>query len=158
MHCRKSAALLFALLLIAVVAFGASTKPTVKSLGDSLICQCGCNQTVNECNHLECASQAEMRAMAAKEIGEGKDETTILQDFVLRYGVKVLASPPTKGFNVTVWILPGVGLLAGLAFVVFLVRRWRHPALGAAAPATPMTIDPKVLAAMEAEMKKAERS
>jgi cytochrome c-type biogenesis protein CcmH len=151
MQSRKLPALLLLALLMEAVAFRASTKPTVKSLGDALICQCGCNQTVNECNHLECPSQAEMRAMAAKEIAAGKDETTILQDFVLRYGVKVLASPPTKGFNITVWILPGIGLLAGLALVVFIVRRWRTPT-AEAAPAAP--IDPKVLAAMEAEMKK----
>jgi cytochrome c-type biogenesis protein CcmH len=153
MRSRKLTALLLSVLLMAVVALGASTKPTVKSLGDALICQCGCNQTVNECNHYECPSQAEMRAMAAKEIAAGKDETTILQDFVLRYGVKVLASPPTQGFNVTVWILPGIGLLLGLGLVVFIVRHWRRP--GAEPATVPQAIDPKVLAAMEEEMKKA---
>jgi cytochrome c-type biogenesis protein CcmH len=148
---KLSAAFFMAALLIAVVTFGASTRSTVKSLGDALICQCGCNQTVNECNHLECAARTEMRAMAQKEIAAGKDETTILQDFVLRYGVKVLASPPTQGFNITVWILPGIGLLAGLGLVIFIVRRWRTPAEAAPAPAP---VDPKVLAAMEEEMKK----
>jgi cytochrome c-type biogenesis protein CcmH len=155
MRFRKAPAVFAVTLLIAVAAYGAASKPTVKSLGDALICQCGCNQTVNECNHYECPSQAEMRAMAAKEIAEGKSETAILQDFVLKYGVKVLASPPTQGFNVTVWILPGIGLLAGLALVVFIVRRWRMPAPETAAPAP---VDPKVLAAMEEEMKKVAHS
>lgn len=139
-------------LLVSVAAFGASTKPTVQSLGDALICQCGCNQTVNECNHLECSARGEMRAMAEKEIAAGKGETTILQDFVLKYGVKVLASPPAEGFNITAWILPVIGLLAGLGVVVFFVRRWRM-APGEAVPA-PAPIDPKVLTAMEEEMKK----
>jgi cytochrome c-type biogenesis protein CcmH len=148
----KLPAAVMSALLMAVVALGAATQPTVKSLGDALICQCGCNQTVNECNHLECPSQAEMRAMAAKEIAAGKDETTILQDFVLRYGVKVLASPPTQGFNIAVWILPGIGLLTGLGLVVFIVRRWRMPSPETAPPSAP--VDPKVLAAIEEEMKK----
>jgi cytochrome c-type biogenesis protein CcmH len=144
-------------MLVSAAASVASKKPTVKSLGDELICQCGCNQTVNECNHLECPSRAEMRAMAAKEIAEGKGETAILQDFVLKYGVKVLASPPTQGFEVTVWILPGIGLLAGLGLTFFMVRRWHRPSPEAAG-AAPTPIDPKVLEAMEEEMKKVAHS
>ena len=152
MPSRKLTALALPALLMAAVAFAATGKPTVKSLGDELICQCGCNQTVNECNHFECPSQAEMRKMAAQELAEGKDETTILQDFVLKYGVKVLASPPTKGFNLTVWVLPGFGLLLGLGLVILIVRHWHRPAPQAAAGSEP--IDPKVLEAMEEEMKK----
>lgn len=145
--------------LLAVVLSGAlvpaalagASKPTLKEIGDAVICQCGCNQTVNECNHLECSTRAEMTALARKEIAEGKDETAILQDFVLRYGVRVLASPPTRGFNLAVWILPGIGLLAGLALVIGIVRRWRRPAAAVSEPAP--TLDPEVMAAVEKEMK-----
>jgi cytochrome c-type biogenesis protein CcmH len=152
MRCRKLTVLLLSALLVSAAVVAASSKPTVKSLGDALICQCGCNQTVNECNHLECPVRSQMRAMMAKEIAAGKPETTILQDFVLQYGVKVLASPPTQGFNITVWILPGIGLLLGLGVVVLIVKHWRRPPAGAAAAAAP--IDPKVLEAMEEEMKR----
>lgn len=152
MRSSRLTALVLSALLVAAAAFAASDAPTVKSLGDELICQCGCNQTVNECNHFECPSQAEMRTMAARELAAGKDETTILQDFVGKYGVKVLASPPTKGFNLTVWILPGIGLLLGLGVVVFFVRHWHRPKAQAAG--APEAIDPKVLEAMEEEMKK----
>jgi len=131
----------------------ANSKPTLKSVGDAVICQCGaCNQTVQGCNHVGCAGRAEMTAMVQKEIADGKDETTILQDFVLRYGVQVLATPPAKGFNLTVWILPGLGLMAGLGLVIYIVRRWRGPPAVPSSPAA--SVDPKVLAAMEEEMKK----
>jgi cytochrome c-type biogenesis protein CcmH len=146
--------MLLALVLCGAVmpaALAGASKPTVKEIGDAVICQCGCNQTVTECNHLECASRTEMTAMAQKEIAEGKNETAILQDFVLRYGVKVLASPPTQGFNLTVWILPGIGLLVGLTLVVGIVRRWRRPP--AAAPVAAPPVDPEVMAAVEKEMK-----
>jgi cytochrome c-type biogenesis protein CcmH len=131
---------------------GAST-PTVKSVGEAVICQCGCTQTVTACNHFECSTRAEMNAISDKEIKAGKDETTILQDFVKRYGVQVLASPPATGFTLTIWILPGIGLMAGLLLVVVIVRRWRKPSPESNLP-PPDPIDPKILEAMEEEMKK----
>ena len=94
-----------------------------------------------------------MRALIQKEIAAGKDETTILQDMTLRYGVMVLAAPPAQGFNLTVWILPILGLMVGLGVVVLVVRHWRKsPADPPGAP--PSAKDPKVMAAVEAEMKK----
>jgi cytochrome c-type biogenesis protein CcmH len=130
----------------------AGSVPTAKAIGDAVICQCGCNQTVASCNHYMCSSRTEMQALAEKEIAAGKGETTILQDFVLRYGVKVLAAPPASGFNLTIWILPVIGVLAGLWFVVVIVRRWRRSAPEAFASA-PAPVDPKLLAEMEEEMK-----
>jgi cytochrome c-type biogenesis protein CcmH len=94
-----------------------------------------------------------MRALIQKEVAAGKDETTILQDMTLRYGVKVLAAPPARGFNLTVWILPILGLMVGLAGVVLIVRQWRKPP--SEPPGTPPTsFDPKIIEAVEAEMKK----
>jgi cytochrome c-type biogenesis protein CcmH/NrfF len=129
-----------------------SRKPTLESIGDQVMCLCGCVATLNHCPHRDCATVAEIRPIIEKEIAEGKDETTILQDLAIRYGVQVLAAPPAKGFSLTAWILPGVGLLAGLSFVVVIVRRWRKPSpVAAAIPAKPL--DPKLLAAVEEEMK-----
>jgi cytochrome c-type biogenesis protein CcmH/NrfF len=129
-----------------------SRKPTVESIGDQVMCLCGCMATLNHCPHRDCATVAEMRPIIEKEIAEGKDEKTILQDLAIRFGVQVLAAPPASGFNLAVWILPGVGLLAGLSFVVIMVRRWRKASPDAAAlPARPF--DPKLFAALEEEMK-----
>ena len=104
-----------------------SQKPTVEAMVDEVMCLCGCVATLNHCPHRDCATVAEVRPIIEKEIAAGKDETAILQDLAIRYGVQVLASPPAKGFTLTAWILPGVGLLAGLSFVVMIVRRWRKP-------------------------------
>lgn len=147
---------LIAVLMLSAANLTGAAKPTVKSIGDGIICQCGCTQTVSECNHFECSTRAEMNANADKEIKAGKDETTILQDFVKQYGVQVLASPPASGFNLTVWILPGLGLVIGLGVVVLVVRRWRVPS-PELVMAPEEAIDPKITAAVEEEMKRVTR-
>jgi cytochrome c-type biogenesis protein CcmH len=49
--------------------------------------------------------------------------------FVEKYGLWILLAPPREGFNLLVWVVPFVGLAAGLALVLLLVRRWsRRPA------------------------------
>ena len=126
-----------------------------KDIGNRVYCMCGgCVGLLNHCPHpdAECSTKREMKSMIAAEIADGKSETVILQDLVNRYGVQVLAAPPAKGFNLTVWVLPGLGLMLGLVIVVAIVKRWRQPA--PAADAVPEPIDPEALAAMEEEMKK----
>ncbi len=128
-----------------------ASKTTAAAIEGGLTCQCGCQQTVGGCNHEGCGSKAEMQAMAEKEVASGKDSAAILQDFVLRYGTQVLATPPPNGFNLMVWILPIVGGILGLTLVVVLVRRWRQAP--PVAPAGPGTVDPQALAEVEEEMK-----
>ncbi len=94
-----------------------------------------------------------MEGMINKGIAQGKDETAIIQDLVLRYGVQVQATPPAKGFNRTVWILPGVGLAAGLLLVIVIARRWRRLSIRPSKPAA-APVDPKLVAAVEQEIDK----
>jgi len=145
-------ALMVSLLVEPAVGAGAARQPTLQSIENQVMCICGCNAPLSKCPHLDCSTKAEMEAYIQKELAGGKNETAILQDLTLRYGVQVLTAPPARGFNLAVWILPGVGLVLGLSAVVVIVRRWRRqPATvvttGSAAP------DPKVLAAVEEEMK-----
>jgi cytochrome c-type biogenesis protein CcmH len=144
---------LLAIVLVGVVSERAAAKPTQQSIEAALTCQCGCNQTVAGCDHYGCGSREEMRALIQKEIAGGKDETAILQDMTLRYGVQVLATPPAQGFNLAVWILPVLALMVGLTSVVLIVRHWRKPPVKPPR-LPPSTMDPKVKAAVEAEMKK----
>jgi cytochrome c-type biogenesis protein CcmH/NrfF len=130
----------------------AARQPTLETLGNEVQCTCGCNAPLNQCPHLDCAEKAQIQAFIKQEVAAGKSEAAILDDLSRRYGLKVLSAPPARGFNLAVWILPGVGLLLGLGLVVVIVRRWNDkpgpaPARASVAP------DPKVLAAMEEEMK-----
>jgi len=156
MRSKWAGTVLIGALLFASSARGESPqKPTFDSIAKQVMCVCGgCVAPLNQCPHLDCGTKAEMKTFILKEIADGKTEITILQDLVLRYGVGVLTAPPAKGFNLAVWILPGVGLLVGLGGVIVIVRRWRRrPSADAAIPAAPT--DPQTLAAVEEEMRSA---
>ena len=141
---RSTTTLLFAVMLAVPVARGEEARPTVESVSERVMCLCGCVATLNHCPHpvSECSMRAEMTKLIKTQIAEGKTEEAILQDFVERYGVKVLAAPPGKGFNLAAWVLPGLGVIVGLACVMAIVWRWRQPA-AAPVSATPAPADPK---------------
>ncbi|MGH9354394.1 MAG: cytochrome c-type biogenesis protein, partial [Terriglobia bacterium] len=108
----------------------------------------------NHCPHLpsECQSRAQMQTVILKDVQQGKANPAILQDLVDRFGVHVLASPPATGFNLTVWVLPGVALIIGLAIVLLIVRRWRAKVSAPAEEEPAGPVDPKIMAAVEEEM------
>ena len=140
-------------LLAATVARGdTGGKPTLESVGNQVECTCGCVAPLNQCPMLECAEKAGMKSFIQSEIAGGKSETTILQDLSLRYGVQVLSSPPATGFNLSVWLLPGVGLLIGLGVVVVIVRRWRSKPAEVTVPSA-VSHNAKLVSAVEAEIK-----
>ena len=141
-------------MLVAASSFSVTPQLDPKSVGDGLLCQCGCNiQVSKHCQHAECGFHTEMRALIVKEIAEGKDERAIRQDFVHRYGIQVLATPPPQGFYLTVWILPVLCVPLGLALVIVVVRRWRKPRTETGGPPSE-PIDPRAITAMEEEMKR----
>ena len=71
---------------------------------------------------------AQMRAIVAEKLAAGESEAEIKTFFVERYGDSVLLSPPERGFNLLVWIVPVVGLAAaGLAAALALRRMRRSP-------------------------------
>ncbi len=138
---------------IANVAMAAKSPEQIeKDIGNEVYCMCGCVASLNHCPHENCPVKDEMHRIIRTDLAEGKGEPAILQDLVARYGQKVLAAPPPQGFNLTAWILPGLGLLLGLFLAISIVRRWRRPAPQAAIPAGPA--DERVRAAVEEEMRK----
>ena len=70
------------------------------------------------------AFAAEMRAVVREQLAAGASDQEIRDYFVERYGVWILLAPPAQGFELALWLAPGV-LVAGGAFV--LVRRARRP-------------------------------
>ena len=104
------------LALIAVLAMlflGADTDARFNSLGHQLMCMCGCNQVLLECNHVGCTFSDRMRDELTAGIARGDNDSLVLQSFVQKYGNTVLAAPTTTGFNRIAWIMPFAVFAAG---------------------------------------------
>jgi cytochrome c-type biogenesis protein CcmH len=66
----------------------------------------------------------QMKDLIRSQVADGYTNEEVREYFVSKYGEWVLLEPRAAGFNLLVYILPGVALLAGLAFVGMVVRRW----------------------------------
>ncbi len=97
---------------------------TVSEMTKQFICQCGCTAVLDNCTHAECSIRDEMTNLVRQRVEQGKTEAEIVSFFVGRYGEKVLASPPKKGFNLTVWITPFAAILAGAAIIYIVIKKW----------------------------------
>ena len=123
----------------------------------ALTCQCGgCNAIVGECAMDRCPSSEPIREEVAERLQAGEDAEDIIATFAERYGLVILSAPPTSGFHLSAWILPGVFLLGGAAVVFTVLRRRRGTAAaapaggGAAVPAGEAS--PEVLARIERDV------
>ncbi len=128
------------LICLAILTFlGAGDESArFNDLGHRLICVCGCNQILLECNHVGCTYSDRMRNELVAAVDKGDNDDLTLQSFVQKYGTTVVAAPTTKGFNRIAWIMPYLALVLGLTTVVLVVRKWRSRPLllpaGAVAP------------------------
>jgi len=113
------------LLLIATMGAGDDTAP-FQRLGHRLMCACGCNQGLLECNHVGCTYSDRMRGEILAGMNRGDNDDLILQSFVQKYGPTVLSAPTTTGFNRVAWIMPFVALGGGLLLVIVVVRTWNR--------------------------------
>lgn len=64
----------------------------------------------------------QMRAVVRELLAEGRTRQEVLDYFVDRYGADILAAPPKSGTNLVAWILPIVGVAAGLLGVFLVIR------------------------------------
>ena len=136
---RRLAGCLF--LIIGLFAFlGAGDEGArVNDLGHRMMCVCGCNQILLECNHVGCSYSDRMRAELVAAVEHGDNDDLALQWFIQKYGTTVIAAPTNKGFNRVAWIIPYLVLVLGIVFTASIVRAWKSRPLlavpGAVRPA-----------------------
>jgi cytochrome c-type biogenesis protein CcmH len=115
-----------AVCLLLVFSVGAGDiSARYNSLGHQMICTCGCNQVLLECNHVGCTVSTQMENELRAALDRGDGNNLILQNFVQKYGPTVLAAPTGKGFNLVAWIAPGVVFLLATLGTALLIRKWR---------------------------------
>jgi cytochrome c-type biogenesis protein CcmH len=94
-------------------------------LGHQMMCTCGCNQVLLECNHVGCTASDKMREELQTALNSRLGDQQILDQFVQKYGATVLNAPTTHGFNLVAWIMPFAALLLATWFTVIFVRKWK---------------------------------
>ena|SRR5712692_4624050 len=118
-----------ALMLFAAVfdLIGASDPATrFNEIGHKMMCICGCNQILLECNHVGCPASDGMRNELMAAVSRGESDSLVEQAFVQKYGPTVLAAPTAKGFDRAAYIVPFAALFLGFGLVVLIVRGWRN--------------------------------
>jgi cytochrome c-type biogenesis protein CcmH len=128
---RLKSSLLLALTAGFLLSQSSSVIPTpaVKRVGERLACKCGaCNNTVGNCPMLGCHYSSPAREKIAALQAQGKTDDEIVAQFVQEEGLSALAVPPREGFSLLGWVMPFVGLSAGLVVVILFIRKMKKPA------------------------------
>lgn len=101
-----------------------------------------------------CGTQAceQWRQVVRQKLAEGWSEAQIRQYFAEQYGDRALATPPPRGINWLMYIVPPVAILLGVWMLVQAFRSWKRPPV-TAAPLQPESLSPEVLKRIEEELK-----
>ena len=81
---------------MALTLLGADPDARFTKLGHQLMCMCGCNQILLECNHVGCTYSERMRNELSAGLERGDSDSLVLQSFVQKYGNTVLAAPTSS--------------------------------------------------------------
>lgn len=103
----------------------APTDDQVNAIAKQLYCPVCENIPLDVCGTQACA---QWRDLIRQKISQGWSEAQIKQYFVDQYGDRVLATPPARGLNWLVYIVPPVAILAGIYILFRAFQSLRQPA------------------------------
>jgi cytochrome c-type biogenesis protein CcmH len=111
------------------------TDDQVNAIAKGLYCPVCENIPLDVCPTQACA---EWRALIREKLAEGWSEARIKDYFVAQYGDRVLASPPARGLNWLVYVIPPVAILTGAYILYRAFLTWkRSPSQSEAEPDLP---------------------
>ena len=75
---------------------------------------------------LNCTSEhaGQWQQLIKQKVDQGVPRNEIMQYFVNMGGEEVLASPPKRGFTLTVWLLPAFAIVNGAGLIILLTTKW----------------------------------
>jgi cytochrome c-type biogenesis protein CcmH len=131
------------------------TDDQVNAVARGLYCPVCENIPLDVCPTQACA---QWRELIRVKLAQGWTDTQIKQYFVDQYGDRVLATPPARGLNWLVYIIPPVAILAGVYILYRAFQAWKKPELttpaATSAQGEPTTIDNQYIVRIEEELKK----
>lgn len=122
MKARALVAVALILAALAPAAGAATPQASLPDIEDEVMCTiCG---TLLE---LSDSPQAEReKAFIRERIRQGETKDQIKDDLVAEYGNQVLALPGSSGFDLTAYLVPGIGVVLGIGGLAFGVVGWRR--------------------------------
>lgn len=114
-------------LLVLLVALSVGTPPTAAALERQareidamLVAPCCFSQQVSV--HPSAAAQ-EVKQDVRRRLAAGDTQEQILHAYVAQYGKHILAEPRAEGFDLMLYVIPFVMLIASIALVTVVIRR-----------------------------------
>jgi cytochrome c-type biogenesis protein CcmH/NrfF len=138
--------LLLTLALYSSLAFllGASADERYKDLGNKIMCSCGCNQVLLQCNHVGCPSSAGMIKELRAQVNQTPKDEQVLDWFRQTYGVTIVIAPSTHGFEGIIWFVPPIVITLVLGLLIWLVYVWSRRPAAMAAAGNAAALDPQL--------------
>jgi cytochrome c-type biogenesis protein CcmH len=99
---------------------GTVTDDQVNAVAKRLNCPVCENVPLDVCETQACV---QWRDLIRQKLAAGETPEQVMAYFRATYGDRVLQSPPSTGFTALVWILPFVGLAAGVVILAVVLRR-----------------------------------
>lgn len=116
-------AVVIAALMPVASAWGAApARTSLTAVENDLMCV-ACHEPLAVSQSPQAESE---RRLISHLIALGDTKAQIEQVMVAQYGPSVLARPPAHGFDLSVYVIPPVAVLVGLAVVGYALARWRR--------------------------------
>jgi cytochrome c-type biogenesis protein CcmH len=126
----------------------------VNAIAKQMYCPVCENTPLDVCPTQACA---QWRELIREKLAAGWNENQIKNYFVEQYGARVLATPPARGFNWMIYLVPPIAIAAGLFILYRALRTWRQAPGAVLPPEIPDQTDTPLdeyLRRMEEELKK----
>lgn len=150
-------ALIFAFVLSgsALAQDGSPVAPSddqVNAIAKQLYCPVCENIPLDVCGTQACA---QWRELIREKLSQGWSEPQIKQYFVDQYGDRVLATPPARGLNWLVYLVPPLAIAAGVYILYRAFKAWKQPTpLEDSAASSSSTQTDEYVRRLEEELKK----